>query len=241
MAAHAGKGVSSKQEDNLIPLIYVLQTNSPSCDTNNPAHFEGAMPGNLWLRNAADPVVDQADGMEFQPCFFDKDWVEWVPRKKGGGLVARHRDLPDDAKLVEDPERPGRIIYKRPNGNEVIETRYFIGYVLGHGDGAPLAYCIPLSSTGHTFAKGWMMMMNQHIIPGGGVEPAFSRSYLIRTRYRTKDNNSWYMLEIAQDMGYVSDEQFDMGANLHEAFSAGSKQVDMSDVEADVEEDAEAM
>jgi hypothetical protein len=241
MEARAGQGVSNKQEDNLIPLIYVLQQNSPACDTNNPAHFEGAQPGNLWLRNAAEPIIDQSDGMEFQPCFFDKDWVEWIPRKRGGGLVNRHRELPDDAEQVEDPERPGRVIYKRPNGNEVIETRYFIGYVLNHGDGAPLAYCIPLSSTGHTFAKGWMMMMNQHIMPKGGVEPAFSRSYLIRTRYRTKDNNSWYMLEIAQDMGFVDDDQFDMGANLRDAFTAGQKQVDMSAEEADIEEDTGAM
>ena len=63
MEKDAGKGVSTAQEDNLVPLIYVLQTNSPQVNKRDERYIEGAEPGDLWLRNAPQPIVKGAEGV----------------------------------------------------------------------------------------------------------------------------------------------------------------------------------
>src|SRR6202035_3091033 len=50
MKADAGRGVSTAQEDNQVPLIYVLQPLSPQVDKRSEQYVEGAEPGDLWLR-----------------------------------------------------------------------------------------------------------------------------------------------------------------------------------------------
>ena len=52
----AGMGVSFKQEDQLLPLIYILQSGSPAVDKRGDNYIDGAEPGDFWLRNALDPI-----------------------------------------------------------------------------------------------------------------------------------------------------------------------------------------
>src|ERR1700744_6508473 len=68
--ADAGKGVSTASEDNIVPLIYVLQSGSPQVKKNNPDYIEGAGEGDLWLRNAPTPIIDGLKGILVQPCYF---------------------------------------------------------------------------------------------------------------------------------------------------------------------------
>ena len=63
MEKDAGKGVSTAQEDNLVPLIYVLQANSPQVNKRDERYIEGAEPGDFWLRNAPQPIVKGAEGV----------------------------------------------------------------------------------------------------------------------------------------------------------------------------------
>lgn len=216
-----GKGVSTAQEDNLVPLIYILQPLSPQVDKKKPSFIEGAEPGSIWLRNAAKPIVGGDEGIIFQPCFFDKDWVEWIPRDNGGGFVARHRELPKNAERIEDERNPNRVRYViKETGNEIIETRYHIGYVIS-ADG-PLPYVIPMSSSGHTVSRGWMMKMNSKKI---GAKKAHSFTYLYRltTVQRTNKAGTWYTWDV-QDAGWVQkEEDVVRGLELHEAFFGGLK------------------
>ena len=52
----AGLGVSFKAEDQLLPLIYVLQNGSPVVDKRGDSYVPGAEPGHFWLRNAVNPI-----------------------------------------------------------------------------------------------------------------------------------------------------------------------------------------
>jgi hypothetical protein len=175
----AAKGVSRAAEDNLVPLIYVLQAQSPQVNRRNPAYIEGAEAGSIWLRDADAPIIPGDDGVLFQPCYFDHDVVEWVPRDSGGGLVARHQfekfstgraETMDELveRLGAKPERrddknPNRIDYILPNGNELIETRYHAGFAI-HGDSV-MPYVIPLSGSGHSVSKRWMFKMSTIVVP----------------------------------------------------------------------------
>ena len=221
MARDAGKGVSKDQSDNMVPLIYILQAQSPQVMKRNPQYIQGAEAGSIWLRGVGSPVVNGEEGILFQPCFFSKDWVEWIPRDAGGGFVGRHPILPDDAKNVGDPRNPNRLNYMRPNGNQLRETRYHAGLV--HGRGAPMPFVIPMSSSGHTTSRSWMFLMNSKQLPNGGTAPSFAQLFRLKTKLRTNAQGEWYAWDV-EDAGWVNSiKDYEMGHALHEAFDMGNK------------------
>lgn len=224
MARDAGQGTSTAQEDNLVPLIYILQAQSPQANKRSPEYIEGAEAGSIWLRNHSNPIADGEEGIIFQPCHFSKDWVEWIPRDNGGGFVGRHNELPEDAEQQEDEQNPNRRRYVRPNGNELVETRYHVG-IVHHGD-VSFPYVIPMTSSGHSVSRQWMFMMNSKQLPGGGRAPAWACLYKLSTKQRTNAAGTWYTWDI-KDAGWVDTEaDYDNGKALHEAFAAGTHRVD---------------
>src|ERR1044072_8695291 len=120
MAQDAGKGVSTAVEDNVVPLVYILQALSPQVQKKKEEYIEGAEAGMIWFRGTSD-VVSGEDGIPVVPCYFSKCWIEWQPNR--GGFVARHENKPDDAVLTTDSENPKRKFWRRPSGNIGVQTR----------------------------------------------------------------------------------------------------------------------
>jgi hypothetical protein len=224
---HAGAGLSTAPEDNLVPLLYVLQTNSPQVNKRDPKYIEGAEPGDIWLRNAPIPIIKGEQGIMFQPCHFYKDWGEWIDRDEGGGLVGRHRDLPKDAKEYVDPTAPGVPKYKSAMGNELVETRNFAGYVMTP-DG-PLAYLIPLKGSGHSVGKQWMTSMNLKKTASGRKAPIWSFAYLLKTVQRKNKKGEWFVLDIQGGSAIVKEVDQRRGYDLEQAFAEGKKVAEEED------------
>lgn len=225
----AGKGTSQLAADNLVPLIYLLQTNSPQVNKRNPAYVEGAEAGHIWLRNSAIGTVDGEEGILFQPCYFTADWVEWLPAR--GGYAGRHDGGPDEPPahlnaIEKEIEEDGNI-KKRwvlPNGNIVVYTRYHIGYVVM--EDTVLPYVIPLSSTGHTVSRGWMTMMNTKKITGGKPAPSWACLYRIKTKFTSNAQGEWFKFEVT-DAGWVNSlADYERGRALNESFVSGEKKID---------------
>lgn len=256
MLGDVGKNVSTKAEDNLVPFLKVLQKMSPQVDKRNDAYIEDAEAGLIWLRNYPDmPLVNGDAGIVFQPCFMGKEWIEWVPREKGGGVVARwtyddadpNKGRPDDCQLTDKPG-DNRQIWMRPNGNEVIETRSIAGFV--HLGELRLPYVLPLQSTGHTFAKEWNGMwrlkkQSAYIrsqdpgfkFPDGwadGIAPSYAYTYRLVTKHRSNSKGDWFQFQ-ATDEGPVSAEDYQLGRDLYSSFLSGEKKA-----EIDVGDAAEA-
>lgn len=238
--ADAGKGVSQAADDNIVPLVYILQTNSPQCNRRGPDYIEGAKDGDLWLRNSGIPPVDGDHGLLFQPCSFSKEWVIWSPRTKGGGIIDRFAERPTEAqeKEVQDEEDPTKTRKKwmMPDGNEAIETRYHIGNVYieelveGSKDqyrltGLVMPFVIPFKSTGHTSSRQWMFLMNSKII-GDASAPSWACLYRVKTKSRTNPSGTWNAIQI-EDSGWVqSKEDYDRGARLHATMASGEKTIE---------------
>jgi hypothetical protein len=162
----AGRGLSQKQEDNLLPMIVVLQAQSPACDPDHQAHVPGAERGAFWLKNSPVPIIKGKEGILFVPAAMELAWVEWRPRTAGGGFIAKHREPPQDTIQIPDPKNPEKRKWVRKgNGHEMIETRYRYGLVILEGLGM-LPFVIPFTSTGHTVCRGWETTMNSLFIPG---------------------------------------------------------------------------
>jgi|KBSSwiStaDraftv2_1062776.scaffolds.fasta_scaffold07344_3 hypothetical protein len=217
------RGVSTAQEDNIVPLIYVLQGLSPQVSKRNDSYIEGAEPGDIWLRNAPEPVVKGAEGLIFQPCYFYKHWVEWIPREAGGGFMGTHATMPAAAKKVEDDEDPNLVKYVMPNGNEVKETRYHVGLV--YTDHGSLPYVIPLSGSGHTVSRTFMSLMANKLDESGQRYDSFEFKYKLTTKLRKNKKGEWFVFEPA-DFERANDEEFAKGQDLYNAFAAGIKKAD---------------
>jgi hypothetical protein len=218
MEQDAGKGGSQKAEDNLIPLIYILQDMSPQVKKRDPAYIEGAEPGDFWFRGT-NRVVKGSEGMVVQSCAFNKDVVEWIPRDQGGGIVTRHAvDSATDvegARLVTDPKNPKRKKAITEDENELRETRYH--YVLE----ANSPYCFPFSGSGHSDSRNWMQQMNAQKTPRGNVAPHFGQKWRLRTRTRENAIGSWFAID-PQFEGFVTDpNEYARGKALYEAVMGG--------------------
>lgn len=182
----AGQGVSTSADDNLVPLIYVLQPLSPQCDRRSPQYVEGAEAGDLWLRNApmglevvkanfenARAAGQENFGLLAQPCYFHRDVVEWVPRDEGGGggqgFVGRHAVERAQDVAGAKPGVDRKTGKADPNAwttadgeHDLVETRNHA--VLLHLGGRALPYLLPLTSTGHSVSRAWMSKINQKLI-----------------------------------------------------------------------------
>ena len=227
MELDAGKGVSTAAEDNLVPMIAILQDKSPQVVKKDPKYIEGCESGMIWLKGATTEFVPGEEGILVQSCFFYRNFVEWVPREKGGGWIGVMDKVPAEAKEVVDPTNKNKIKWVMPNGNEIIDTRYHVVRVI-MDDGSRPQYVIPFSSTGHTVSRGWMTMMNSFKLKSGKPAPSYARLYRLKLKYKVKNNNSWWMFE-PKDEGWVgSVEEYEAGLVLNTAFERQEKTADMS-------------
>lgn len=226
----AGKGVSQASDDNIVPLIYILQSNSPQVNRRGPDYIEGAKDGDLWLRNSGIPPIDGDKGLLFQPCYFYREFVVWAPRKTGRGIQGRFAEMPSDAVEMEikdddDPTKTKKA-WVLPNGDLVVDTRYHVGFALiedqqsGALTGQVMPFVIPFKSSGHTASRTWMTLMNSKVI-GSDIAPSWACRYRVKTRSRTNNDGTWNAISV-EDAGWVqTKEEYDRGARLHTQMASG--------------------
>lgn len=248
MQEDAGKGLSTDASDNIVPLVYVLQSNSPALDRANAQMYLGkqAKAGDIWLRGTktffpADSEDDNEEGMLVVPCHFSKCWIEWRPDR--GGFVARHAKRPAAA-VLKSEKREGsdrmRDVWRMPGGNSVQETREYVVLVLNHPSGRPMPFVIPMTSTQHTAARMWMSLMNEKTLPGDASKsaPLFSHVYRMKTVAQSNDDGNWYGWQITdageEDGASVPELLQDLAIyreakRINEQFNAGTMRADVGD------------
>jgi hypothetical protein len=230
-----GSGVSTKREDNQVPMVYVLQTNSPQVNKRGEDYIEGAEPGDLWMKNASRPVVKGEAGFEFQPCSFVTKFVEWIHRDDGGGFVEAYDEMPKEAKEVPDRKDAAKMVWAMPSGNYVKETKYYTGFA--RFNGVTMPFVIPLSSTGLTVSKQWMGLITSKMTDDGKIYDIWTSWYRVTTKLRKKKDNEWFVA-VVHDLGFIEDENEDKrGKVLHEAVMSGEKKIDFSGEHAAGSED----
>jgi hypothetical protein len=222
----AGKGVSFKQEDQLIPLIYILQSNSPVVEKRGISYIEGAEPGHFWLRNSLHPIVNGEQGILAIPCGMSRVWIEWLPQRQG--FVMRHPDIPSDAEeqLVRaDNGQERRMLIRKSNGNILQDTREFALLVTAP-DIADLPFVLPCSGTKHSFARSWQTMFHQYRHPRTrDIMPSFARKYQLTTVPASNAQGKWFGIKFT-DLGWVSSEQYQTARQLNEAMEKGEKRAE---------------
>jgi hypothetical protein len=188
MQRDAGSGVSFERDDQLMPLLRILQSNSPQCSARDPAYLANAAPGDWWARNALNPVIKGETGMRALFCGQRHVDIEYAPDR--GGFVAKHDETPTD--LVDGLNKNGRVIKLRQSTKNVVEHVREI-YLLLELDGLWLPYVFGCTSTQHQFARQWQTHLHQYRHPkNNNVMPAYARTYRLTTYGTRNIYGSWF-------------------------------------------------
>lgn len=205
----AGQGTSRSIADNVVPFVSLLQDMSPEVKKRDPQYIEGAEPG-FMLNKATRQLWGPEDVLEFIPCAFQRSVNQWTPRESGGGFKGRHplRGTPEDTmkalggKQHPDPKDPNKTVWKMPNGDDLIDTRYHFG-AIAMPDGSLQPAVMSFSSTGHQASRQWMTLMNNAQLPGPNgpvTAPSWFKKYRIRAIPRKNNKGEFFVIQV-DDLG----------------------------------------
>lgn len=170
--SEAGGGMENVERDEIkIPFLIVLQTNSPQVDPNEAAYVPGATAGKIY-NTSSGALYDGKAGIPFVPAKRDYNFIEYVPRDAGGGLVAIYdKHDPNIEKLRAKQGKFGKL--KTNNGNEIVQTMYIYGMFSPVG-GSSFPAIIPFKSTQIGKYQRFVDRMNneKYQQPDGSMKPA---------------------------------------------------------------------
>ena len=184
-------------EDFAIPFIRVLQPMSPQLQKQNGSYVAGASAGDLY-NTVTGEAYDGEKGISIVPCAYNKKYIEWIPREKGGGLVNANHDISVFSSCTRNPDDRRHYM---ANGNEIVETAQFFVLVL-EGDTAQQAV-LAFTSTQLGVSRKWLTMLRMARVQnsqGVNVEaPMFAYSYRLTSTVQSNDKGSWNAYSVNQE------------------------------------------
>ena len=184
-------------EDFAIPFIRVLQPMSPQLQRQHGSYVEGAKAGDLY-NTVTGESYDGEKGISIVPCAYNKKYIEWIPREKGGGLVNANHDISILSKCTRDPETRR---YYTSDGNEIVETAQF--FILVSDAESTQQAVLAFTSTQLGVARKWLTMLRMARVQnskGDSVEaPMFAYTYKLTTTTQSNDKGSWNAYSVNQE------------------------------------------
>lgn len=186
----AGIGMDQLDDSASMPLINLIQQNSPQLNKKHEKYIENAEAGDMFFAPTGELL---AQPVKFTPTAFRTLYVEWVPKDQGGGLVAMH-----PLSIVDDPayEQGRHSKYDEWLGdNELKKTTYILGLI--ELDGELTEAMVALAVTGQRVSRKLQQDIRKFRYDGELKEivPAvFARSWELSSEYE----------ENAQGQGYYN-------------------------------------
>lgn len=228
---YAGAGFENQdRSDYSIPFLAVLQGLSPELET-----LENAKPGHI-LNKVTQEVASGKEGVAFVPCYTQHVYVEWVPRDAGGGIVGVHELTSPVVAEARANAKVGKFILA--NGNELIETFYVYGILVGE-NGETSQAVIAFTSTKIKKYKAWMTKARtiQIRLPDGRRinPPLFAHRYRLKTVKEKNSKGEFYNWDVTFDGATAeecrlapSSELFQEAAQVMELVKSGAAKADYS-------------
>lgn len=213
--------------DYVIPFITVLQSNSPQCDPGNDKYVEGARQG-LLFNTVTQQLYEDLCAI---PVMTQRLFMEWIPRKKGGGLRGQH--APDSVtvkKAQAGAKEFGR--YQTDSENDLVETFYVYWLITsGHDKGSPAM--MAFTSTKIQPYKRWNTNRGLFKLPNGQSPPLFANEVCLSTVRQQNDKGAFYNIVLSPSNGSIpesllapSDERMAAAKLLRESIKSGMVKVD---------------
>jgi hypothetical protein len=226
---YSGLGLENiTSNDIAIPYFRILGPLSPQVNKRDGKYIQGAEPG-MFFNSATSEIYEGEKGIYVIPCYYQRKFVEWTPRDKGGGRVAIY-DIDNPIQQRTTKNEKGTDIL--PNGNELADTAEF--YVILLTDEGPSFALISMTSTQLKKSRKWnTIIKNQRYQNNLGLfkpMPMMSVVYHLRTVEERNDKGTWFGYEMAKDrfLNLEDDEDhalFQMGVAFHDSVSKGAVKV----------------
>lgn len=209
------------KDDLVLPRLAIIQAISPELDENDAAFIEGAKNGMLFNTLTRELMTE----ILVIPIKFEKPYLLWRDRKKGGGFGGQFASMEEAEDAVSAREVPGEW--------DISDTPTNLCIAIPK-EGKPYEIAIPMPKSKAKVSRNWNSMIR---LAGG---PRFGRVYKITTvddKNAAGDKYKNFKVEMA---GFPTKELFDKAEELYKLFSAGDYGVDYSDQEevADTEKPA---
>lgn len=207
-------------DDVGLPYISILQNNSPQCTRGGPKYIDGAQ-SSMFHNNITNEVFEgMEEGFIFVPCHYERKYVEWVDRDKGGGIVQDYNISSDImSKTTLDDKNKARL----PNGNIVVETAYHYGLMLNPLTDTWEQCVIAMKSTMLKKNRAFNNELTKMKIPGTDVTaPRWFFPWNFRTVLETKNDNSWFNFHIEKGPEPVFAELYAQAKMFAELIAAGA-------------------
>lgn len=194
--ADRGMGTENQtSEDISVPFIEILQALSPEAQAE-----DGPRPGTL-INRATGEIWKGSEGIAFIPATTSHVVVEWVPREKGGGIVATHELDSDLIRQVRATQPLGKYVHPE-SGNDLIETFYLYGIMVDGDQSYPAV--MAFSSSRIKAYKDFMFRARSIVIalPDGRKLtklPLFSHRYRLTTVAAENNKGKWHTLQVRFD------------------------------------------
>jgi len=126
-------GMEFDRQDLAVPFLRIIQSNSPQVLQGKSEYMEEARPGMLF-NTATRQLWTGSEGVFFLPVTYQRSFVEWTPRDKGGGFVKDHGAAGED--LMKTTQRNEKNKDILPNGNELVQGALYYGMIVDVDTGA---------------------------------------------------------------------------------------------------------
>ena len=221
-----GMGFEAQSSDDIsIPFLGIIQQLSPEIIEGDAKYIPGAKVGQL-LNTVTQETYDGDKGITFVPVYSEQVYIEWIPRERGGGIAGRHTV---DSPVVEAAKRNATSFndLRTEDGNELIQTFYLYGLLLGGSDADETEGPIVVAFTS-TKIKVYKRIMTQ-LRSVKGRPPLFAHRLQITTRAeKNKAGQPYRNFDIRPALGTVAESMIQpdspllsTGLALHQAITGG--------------------
>lgn len=229
----AGKdeGEVLTRDDVSIPFLRILQKLSPQCDADDAAYNPEAKPGML-LNTVTGELIDlKTQVMEFVPIMYKRSYIEWIPRKDGGGMVREYPysegEFVEKNHTIRDDSNNDVIQRGAPEpfgvGNHLLKTHtHVIRYRV---DGGP--WSVAVISMTKTQLKT-STQMNALVLNNPRKGKALRYLHLMKasTVLQSKGDDKWYIWHFDR-IDWAAKEDIIPALEFRESLLSGEVKVDM--------------
>lgn len=234
-SADAGVGLEgTNKDDYAIPFLAILQGLSPAVVDG----VEGARPG--LIMNSV--TMEFTEDVLVVPCAFQRRFLEWAPRNKGGGFKGEHLPIDvESGKVGEEyvdntgTKRLGIKVEDKEKGtywHDLKDTRsHYVLVVKEDGTFSPAV--VSFASTQVKKSKRWLAMIQgvQERNAAGQLfqAPSFSRLYQLFSVKESNERGSWNGWSIGALGKVKSRELYDAAKAFNTMVLAGAVKVQHED------------
>jgi hypothetical protein len=187
------------RDEIAVPRIKVAQPLSPAMDKKSSEFIKGLEAGDFFNSVTGQFWKGEADGIYVVVAAYRTTYTEWVPRKKGGGLVADRSEeegIAEYWRSIFKKDSEGRTRAMTPEGNELIRSAEYYVLIVNLNEGSFQEAVLTFGGTQTKKSRKWNTIITSRRLKrsdGTSFAPlpcAFL--YHLTTAGESNDEGNWY-------------------------------------------------